>query len=278
MFTTIDTNYKFEFKYYHHDARKENIYDTLYEEYESGYPIFLENCIIEGLSYTYYGNLPYLYCYNNIWKSPWYSKDVKLGKPYEEMGLEDFEERHKKDEAAWTNFSRKLFPKYEFSNPCLSHRPHQLVNNKLHLDRLDSTHIAGNSSQIRLFTHFDINEPRIVGFSYNIPELLQTRLDFNYSSSDEIRDLVETGDLRKIVDYVDKIILRKHYKYDGLPINIFRVPSKTVWIMNGQYIAHNVIYGNLCQCYEAEIEKSFLQEILTSPIEKIKNYEYNFHK
>ena len=244
---------------YHHFQKYNRIEDSMYEAFESGNPVIIDDHVVDGIDMDYYANLPEWYTDKNAWVKPWYLSDLKrepMPASTKDMGLdgEEFLKRHRQDQKHWDAFFDKCFPKYTVNGRMLSHRYNQLVQNNLHLDLPDEEH-TGNDHQIRMFLNLDKKKPRILAFSYTVEQYF--RLYYDEKSLDQL-------DKTNYHEFIKELRDRCIWNDDGnaqfnLPRHYVTFPHGSIWFFNAQWISHQIIFGNKLQCYEADIQVDSLQ-------------------
>jgi len=258
MLTTqfaIDKDAQHEFRV-HYFGANDNIYDNMYEAFESGDPVIIDGHMIDGIDMDYYADLPEWYTEANAWVKPWYLSDLKKDAPTRDMGLdsESFLKRHRQDQKHWDAFFDRCFPKYDVKARMLSHRYNQLIQNNLHLDLPDEEH-TGDDHQIRMFLNLDRKKPRILAFSYDVEQLFSM-----YYDEKHLHELDKSNYQEFIQELRDRCIWNAD-KWDQfyLPRHYVSLPPGAIWFFNAQWISHQIIFGNKLQCYEADIVVNSLQ-------------------
>ena len=264
---TIDIDSKYKF-IYTHLIYPNNIKDCMYESFESGYPIILDNYKIENFNYDYFYNLSFWFTEKNEWVKPWYPSDIKKGAPMRDASVDNdiFLKEHKSAFIAWNEFYKSCFPDYKTKNKILSHRYNQLIVNKLHLDLLDDDH-TGNDQQMRMFLNLDTTKPRILAFSYTIEQLFV--IFYNEKNLYQL----DKSNVNKFISELRNRCIWNDEKNDffTLPRHYITLNPGAIWIFNSQWISHQIIFGNKIQCFEVDIDSSTLKQPSKSISNIIKN-------
>ncbi len=255
MITDIAKNLTTDFIYYHY-KKDDNIYDTLYDKFESGYPIIIDGHELPNFDYEYFLELPHFYTEKNLWVKPWYPSDIKhKHAASRDLGIsdEEFLDQHYKANKSWNKFFDKFLPKYTTVDRCLSHRYNQLVYNRLHLDLLDDEH-TGQTHQIRLFVNLD-KQPRLLAFSYTVEEMYNKFYD-EYKLYE-----LDKNNLHSFIEEIRNRCIWNDYEEfssDTFPKHYVTLAPKSIWLFNANWISHQIVFGNKIQCFEADIDSTTL--------------------
>jgi hypothetical protein len=246
--------------------------DEIYAAFESGWPVIIKNAKIPNLDYDYYDNLSEWVTPENKWVMPWYNSHIKnRDRLVNERGwnndeITTFHQHHKQSQSGWNTFFDTLFPKYNTSERMLSHRYNTLVQNKLHLDELDSEH-TGNEQQMRMFVQLDKKRPRVLAFGPTVADLYKTYFDeFNLYEL----DIYDAHSF--ITDIRDRCIWNsKQMDQFHLPLNYVTLDPGDIWFFNAQWISHQIVFGTKLQCFETDIYKDSLIDPSMCLGDRIKN-------
>lgn len=231
--------------------------DELYEAFESGWPVAISGLTIPGIDYDYYDKLPDWVIEGNKWIAPWYPSDIRkrdrlrTERNWTEEQIDEFHQKHKESDKAWNAFFDELFPRYKQAhNKCLSHRYNMLVENNLHLDELDEEH-TGIDHQIRMFTNLDKKRCRVLAVGPDVEQMYNQYYDeFQLWELDKDDPHSFISEMRNRCIWNDRNWAHFHH-----PLHYLTFDPGDIWMINAQWVTHQIVFGAKLQLFEADIQK-----------------------
>jgi len=247
--------------------------DELYNAFESGWPVVISGLTIPGIDYDYYDKLPDWVIKDNKWIAPWYPSDVRKRdrlrneRDWSEEQIDEFAQKHRESNTAWNNFFAELMPRYaNATGKSVSHRYNMLVENNLHFDELDEEH-TGQEQQIRVLTNMDKQRCRITAVGPNIEQLYNTYYDeFKLWELDKEDPHTFITEMRNRCVWNDRNWSHFHH-----PLHYITCDPGDIWLLNAQWVSHQIVFGAKLQVFEADIQKEQMLNPELVMAERIKN-------